>query len=270
MTHAQKPDFVFRRNVRVHLNQRRESVQSTAGSRGVSISGSNAGCAMFRGSVNSICYPLHWPVSPSFPLPYVTVCHHISTGVYRCPHTVQRHLWPRIKVTRPVRLCHIVTEVRCGVGMSLILHFIWGWHKSWFVSQCSIRNPHETLINFSKRFTKYKHSPAFCRITNTRARERASIHTHSCICSGVPRNLVRWGCFNKFSWGQKTENGDLWAIDPLSLCEGFWIQLYFGTRNFISYTNSFIIFGALRMRWMIASISWLQSALNFFRNRILI
>jgi hypothetical protein len=57
------------------------SVQSTAGSRGVRISGSNAGCTMFRGSVKSTGYPLQSPVSPSLPLPGVTVCHHISTGV---------------------------------------------------------------------------------------------------------------------------------------------------------------------------------------------
>ena len=61
----------------------RASVQSTTGSRGVRISGSNAGYTMFRGSVKSTGYPLHSPVSPSLPVPCVTVCHHISTGVYR-------------------------------------------------------------------------------------------------------------------------------------------------------------------------------------------
>ena len=59
------------------------SVQSNTGSRCVRISGSNAGYTMFRGSVKGTGYPLHWPVSPSLPLPCVTVCHHISTGVYR-------------------------------------------------------------------------------------------------------------------------------------------------------------------------------------------
>ena len=57
------------------------SVQSTACSRGVGISGSNAGYIKFRGSVKSTGYPLHSPVSPSLPLPRVTVCHHISTGL---------------------------------------------------------------------------------------------------------------------------------------------------------------------------------------------
>ena len=61
------------------------SVQSTTGSRGVRISGSNgsnAGYSMFRGAVKSTGYPLHSPVSPSLPHPCVTVCHHISTGLY--------------------------------------------------------------------------------------------------------------------------------------------------------------------------------------------
>ena len=58
------------------------SVQSNTGSRVVRISGSNAGYTMFRGSVKGTGYPLHSTVSPSHPLPCVTVCHHISTGLY--------------------------------------------------------------------------------------------------------------------------------------------------------------------------------------------
>ena len=58
------------------------SVQSTTGSRGVRISGSNAVYTMLRGSVKGTGYPIHSPVSPSLPLPCVTVCHHISTGLY--------------------------------------------------------------------------------------------------------------------------------------------------------------------------------------------
>jgi hypothetical protein len=58
------------------------SVQSTIGIRDVRISGGNAGYTMFRGSVKGTGYPLHSPVSPSLPLPCVTVCHRISTGVY--------------------------------------------------------------------------------------------------------------------------------------------------------------------------------------------
>jgi len=57
------------------------SVQSTAGSRGVRISGSNAGYTMFRGSVKGTGYPLLSPVFPSLSLPCVTVCHYVSTGL---------------------------------------------------------------------------------------------------------------------------------------------------------------------------------------------
>ena len=82
MAHAQKADFVFRRNGRFHLNLRGTSVQSTTGNRGGRISGSNAGYTIFGGSVKSTVYPLHSPVSPPLPLPCVTVCRHISTWVH--------------------------------------------------------------------------------------------------------------------------------------------------------------------------------------------
>ena len=59
------------------------SVQSTTASRGVRISGSNAGYTTFRGSVKSTGYPLHSPVSPSLPLPCVTVSQQVSTGLYQ-------------------------------------------------------------------------------------------------------------------------------------------------------------------------------------------
>ena len=64
------------------------SVQSTTDSRGVRISGSNAGYTMFRGSVKSTGYPRHSPISPSLPLPCVTVCHYFSTGLYPFLHYV--------------------------------------------------------------------------------------------------------------------------------------------------------------------------------------
>ena len=65
------------------FNSTGASVQSTTGSRGVRISGSNAGYTMFRGNVKGTGYPLHSPVSPSLPLPCVTACHHISAGLYK-------------------------------------------------------------------------------------------------------------------------------------------------------------------------------------------
>ena len=61
MAHAPKPDFVFRRKVRVHLNWRERQFSRLLASRGVRISGSNAGYTMFRGSLKSTGYPLHSP-----------------------------------------------------------------------------------------------------------------------------------------------------------------------------------------------------------------
>jgi len=70
------------------------TIQSTNGSRGVRISGSNAGYTMFRGSVKGTGYPLHSPVSSSLPLTCDTVCHHVSIGLYSrqplCPQPPRR------------------------------------------------------------------------------------------------------------------------------------------------------------------------------------
>jgi len=78
MAHAQKPDFVFRRNGPVHLNRRGGggSVQSTTGSWGVRISGSNAGYTMFRGSVKGTGYPTPFA---SFPFTYPPVRHRVPS-----------------------------------------------------------------------------------------------------------------------------------------------------------------------------------------------
>ena len=60
MAHARKPDFVFRAKRTSPFKSARwgASVQSNTGSRGMRISSSNAGYAIFRGSVKSTVYPL--------------------------------------------------------------------------------------------------------------------------------------------------------------------------------------------------------------------
>jgi len=87
------------------------SVQSNTGSRCVRISGSNAGYTMFRCSVKGTGYPLHSPVSLSIPLPCVTVCHHISTGVYSYLTNVNR-----VIKSRTVRSAGRVTLTERGGG----------------------------------------------------------------------------------------------------------------------------------------------------------
>ena len=67
------------------------SVQSTAGSRGVRISGSNAGYTMFRGSVKGTGYLLHSPVSPSTSPP---VRHSVPSHLnWSLQHRFPRLLW---------------------------------------------------------------------------------------------------------------------------------------------------------------------------------
>jgi hypothetical protein len=95
----------------------RSSVQSTNGSRDVRISGSNAGYTMFRGSVKSTGYPLHSPVSPSLPLPCVTVCHYVSSGLY-FNQSQRRH--KLLSCDGVEMLCRIIRE-----GIKVTLHSIY-------------------------------------------------------------------------------------------------------------------------------------------------
>jgi len=112
MAHAQKPNFIFRRNGRVHLNQRGASVQSTSGSRVVRISSSNAEYTMFRGSVKGTGYPFHSPVSP--PLRHRVPSHFSWTLPPFQTASVAFHMWqghnlPQLQIPFPriSKLCII-------------------------------------------------------------------------------------------------------------------------------------------------------------------
>jgi hypothetical protein len=85
MAHAQKPDFIFWRNMSP-FKSAGASVQSTTCSQGVRIGGSNAGYTMFRGSVKGTAYPLHLPVSPSLPS-------HVPSRFYWTLHISQITWW---------------------------------------------------------------------------------------------------------------------------------------------------------------------------------
>jgi len=138
MAHGQKPDFIFRRNGRVHLNRRGTSVQSTTGSRGVRISGSNAGYTMFWGSVKSTGHPFHSPVSPSLPLPCVTVRHHISIGVYLKLRCSNRHLWMLTEKSKSTYWD--INRLSC-VLCSKVSYLSWrtvSWWNSWSCSQHAV------------------------------------------------------------------------------------------------------------------------------------
>jgi len=82
MAHAQKPDFVFRWNGRVHLNRRWRQFSRPLAAE-VCASGLVKLDTPRSEVVKGTGYPLHSPVSPSLPLPCVTACHQISTGLYR-------------------------------------------------------------------------------------------------------------------------------------------------------------------------------------------
>ena len=68
MAHAQKPDFVFRRNRRVHLNRQGRQFSRLLAAE-VCVSAVVMLDTPSSEVVKGTCYPLHSPVSPSLPLP---------------------------------------------------------------------------------------------------------------------------------------------------------------------------------------------------------
>jgi hypothetical protein len=82
MAHAQKPDLVFQRNGRVHLNRRGGKFN-----RLLAVEECGLLVMLDRPCSEVECrssgYPIHSPVSPSLPLPCVTLCHHVSNELLR-------------------------------------------------------------------------------------------------------------------------------------------------------------------------------------------
>jgi hypothetical protein len=84
------------------------SVQSTTGSRGVRIIGSNAGYTMLRGSVKGTGYPLHSSVCSSLPLSCVTS----SPVRHRVPSHFFYLLWRFLSPTESAG-CGLASSGQC-------------------------------------------------------------------------------------------------------------------------------------------------------------
>jgi len=83
MGHAQKPDFVFRRNGRVHLNRRGRQFSRLLAAEVCASAVVMLDTPCSEVQCKSTGYPLHSHVSPSLPLSCVTVCHQVSTELYK-------------------------------------------------------------------------------------------------------------------------------------------------------------------------------------------
>jgi len=101
------------------------SVQSTTGSRAVHIIGSNAGYTMFRGSVKGTGYPLYSPFSPSLPLPCVTVCHDVSTGLYESPCFLKHRQLMFVSAELVRKRTLLTRGIPSVFGVCIVVMFSW-------------------------------------------------------------------------------------------------------------------------------------------------
>jgi hypothetical protein len=96
------------------------SVQSTTGRRAVHISLQGLYCSckpVFCSHVTHTGYPLHSLVSPSLLLPCVTVCHHISNGVYN------QDIFRLHEPPSWIKHLNLKTKLRCVVPLKFRLQF---------------------------------------------------------------------------------------------------------------------------------------------------
>jgi hypothetical protein len=152
MAHAQKLDFIFRQNGRVYLNRRVAPVQSTTGSRGVRISGNNAGYTMFRGSVKGTGYPTPFA---SFPFTSRHVHHclpsHFNWTLTECHYSTGYPVHSPVSPSLPLPVLHRVPS-----------HFNWTLTECLYSNRFSSRRfllffPDANLFCYS--VTTYKQSP---------------------------------------------------------------------------------------------------------------
>jgi len=149
MTHAQKSDFIFRRNGRVHLNRRGRQFSRLLAAEV---------CASAVVMLDTPCSEIVWRVLAThcirqFPLhfssPCVTVCHHISNGVYS-----------------PITLWHITQAMnedsldKCMVTGNFCNLFFIAWQLPPPHSQCARANHFvETLVSKAVRHTTVGRTP---------------------------------------------------------------------------------------------------------------
>ena len=93
------------------------SVQSTAGSRGVRISFSDAGYTTFGGGVRVLATHSIRQFPPSFPLPCVTVCHQVPNELYFISRTSQHICLARTLCCTIWILSPDLGQVVCGEGI---------------------------------------------------------------------------------------------------------------------------------------------------------
>jgi len=93
MAHAQKPDFVFPRNGRAHLNRRGHQFSRLLAAEMCASAVVMLDTPCSEVECNSTGYPLHSHVFPSLPLPCVSVCHQVSTELYRALTRIKCTTW---------------------------------------------------------------------------------------------------------------------------------------------------------------------------------
>jgi hypothetical protein len=194
MAHAQKPDLVFPRKGRVHLNRRgggqfsRLLAAEMCASAVVTVVMLGTPCSEV--ACKTTGYPLHSHVSPSLPLLCVTLCHQVSTELYLLEPSNTRN------VLNPL------THLAQRWWPDFVVDNSQGWGLTWVNPEPALgftaahlsprysRQQHDSfshwLLYFTQRFRAFTDAPVKLnsRLQNSTARTR--------MCMQIPMSGAQY------------------------------------------------------------------------------
>ena len=159
MAHVQKSDFDFRRNGRVHLNRRGRQFSRLLAAEV---------CASAVVMLDTPCSEVVWRVlaihsirqlTPQLPLPCVTVCHHISTGLYHLTFSLHfKNTYSHISYERTPTTVHVFEEVVTLHGRSVVSRAV---ATPWRHQLCTQLSSYLSFNTFTVGKTHYSATKVF-------------------------------------------------------------------------------------------------------------
>jgi len=167
IAHAQKQDLVFQGNGRVHLSRRGRQFSRLLAAEVCASAVVMLDTPCSEVEWKTIGYPLHSPVSPSLPLPCVTVCHHISAGVYTHRFSCKNTLIYAQTTYRTFPTCDIsmgslkLPAPGAGEFVDLILLYLW---NAVCIYQTTRHRSQKTTILLSPSSSCYQRTGCYTHI----------------------------------------------------------------------------------------------------------
>jgi hypothetical protein len=141
---------------------------------------------MLRCSVKSTGYPFHSPVSPSLPFPCVTMCHHISTGLYSICWNLRSSLKLSLNWVMSMNPSKQLLPLLCSALQ----------HTHTFILATALQHTH---IHFNHGTSAHTHTHTLIlamaiQHTHAHTHTHTRTHVHNCIFLSDFRENIERNC----------------------------------------------------------------------------